>query len=210
MAEMEAAWMDLDGLQNDVEALLKYIVKTVVENNSEDLKVLERDVTKLKPIIEKPFKRMTYTQVLELLKKDGLKVEWGKDLRTIEEEKLSEHSDVPTIVSRYPKDIMAFYKPNDPKDNRVALCIDVIAPERYGEIIGGSQRDLDVEKMSELLKRDGEDPKNYQWYFDNRKYGSVPHSGHGMGVERVVAWICGLDSIKDAIPFPRTMERYKP
>ncbi len=210
MAEMESAWMDFNGLQDDVEQLLKYIVKKVLEDNMEELKIVERDVSKLKPIVEKPFIRMTYTEVLNLLKKDGMEVEWGKDLRTIEEEKLSEHFDVPVMVSRYPKKIMAFYKPSDPKEEKVALCMDVIAPEHYGEIVGGSQRELDVEKMSNLLKKDDEDPSNYDWYFDSRKYGSVPHSGHGMGVERVVRWICGLDSIKDAIPFPRTMERYTP
>jgi len=210
MAEMEAAWMDLDGLQDDIEGLIKYIVKNVVEKNMEELKILERDISKLTPIIEKPFKRMTYTEVLDLLKKEGIETSWGKDLRTVEEEKLSDHFDVPVLVTRYPKDIMAFYKPKDPKDSKVALCLDVIAPEHYGEIFGGSQRDLDIKEMSDLLEKDGEDPKNYGWYFDSRKYGAIPHSGHGMGVERVVAWICGLDNIKDAIPFPRTMERFKP
>ncbi|HII72174.1 TPA: asparagine--tRNA ligase [Candidatus Woesearchaeota archaeon] len=211
MAEMEAAWMDLDGLQDDVEALLKHIVKRVLTENKKELAILERDVTKLQPVVDKPFNRMTYTQVLEMLKeKDGMEVEWGKDLRTVEEEKLSDHFDVPTIVTRYPSQIMAFYKPNDPKDDKVALCLDVIAPEHYGEIVGGSQRDLDVARMSKKLEAMGENPSNYTWYFDLRKYGSVPHSGHGMGVERVVAWVCGLDNIKDAIPFPRTMTRYTP
>ncbi len=210
MAEMEAAWMAFDELQDDIEALLKNIVKKVIEVNKGELEILERDLSKLIPIVNKPFKRMTYTEVLELLKKDGVDIEWGKDLRTVEEEKLSDHFDVPVIVSRYPKKIMAFYKPSDPKNEKVALCLDVIAPEHYGEIVGGSQRDLDLKKMSDLLKKEGEEPSNYDWYFDSRKYGSVPHCGHGMGVERVVRWICGLDSIKDSIPFPRTIDRYKP
>jgi len=211
MAEMEAAWMDLDDMQDDIEQLIKHIVKKVLDERMDDLKILERDVSKLIPVVEKPFVRMTYTEVLNLLEKeDKMEVEWGKDLRTVEEENLSKHYDVPVLVSRYPKEIMAFYKPEDPKDKNVALCLDVIAPEKYGEIFGGSQRDLDIEKMKEYLKRDGEDPSNYEWYFDLRRYGSVPHSGHGMGVERVTAWICGLDNIKDTIPFPRTMLRYKP
>ncbi len=211
MAEMEAAWMDLDQMQDDIEELLKHIVKKVLKDNKTGLEVLKRDISKLEPIVKKKFNRMTYTEVLDFLKKkENMKVNWGKDLRTVEEEKLSDHFDVPTIVTRYPKEIMAFYKPEDPKEKKVALCLDVIAPEGYGEIIGGSQRDLNIETMKKLLKAEGEDPSNYDWYFDSRKYGSVPHSGHGMGVERVVTWICGLDNIKDAIPFPRTMERFKP
>jgi asparaginyl-tRNA synthetase len=211
MAEMEAAWMDLDGLQDDIEELIKHIVKKVLTNNQAELKLLKRDISKLEPIVKKKFNRMTYTEVLDFLKKkEKMKVEWGKDLRTVEEENLSKHFDVPTIITRYPKKIMAFYKPSDPEDKKVALCLDVIAPEGYGEIVGGSQRSLDVKDMSKTLKAEGEDLENYKWYFESREFGSVPHSGHGLGIERVVAWMCGLDNIKDAIPFPRTMERYKP
>lgn len=210
MAEMEAAWMNLKDLEDDVEGLLSFIVSEVLKNNRKELEILERDITRLEKV-KAPFKRMTYTEVIDFLKeKEGMDIEWGKDLRTIEEDKLSEHFDVPVIVSRYPKDIMAFYKPKDPEDEKVALCIDVIAPEGYGEIIGGSQRDVDIDAMKKRLEEDGEDYSQYDWYFDSRKYGSVPHSGHGMGVERVVSWICGLDNIKDAIPFPRTMLRYTP
>ena len=211
MAEMEAAWMDLDQMQDDIEELLKHIVKKVLQDNKAELEILKRDISKLEPIVKKKFKRMTYTEVLDFLKKkENMEVPWGKDLRTVEEDNLSKNFDVPVIVTKYPKEIMAFYKPEDPKEKKVALCLDVIAPEGYGEIIGGSQRDLDVKAMTKFLKAEGEDPKNYEWYFDSRKYGSVPHSGHGMGVERVISWICGLDNIKDAIPFPRTMERFKP
>ena len=211
MAEMEAAWMDLDGLQDDIEELLKHIVKKVLKDNKIELALLKRDVSKLKPIVKKKFNRMTYTEVLEFLeKKEKMKVEWGKDLRTVEEEKLSKHFDVPTIITRYPKKIMAFYKPSDPKDKKIALCLDVIAPEGYGEIVGGSERSLDVKEMSKTLKAEGEDLEKYKWYFESREFGSVPHSGHGLGIERIVTWICGLDNVKDSIPFPRTMERYKP
>ncbi|MFC1774984.1 asparagine--tRNA ligase [Nanoarchaeota archaeon] len=209
MAEMEAAWMDLDGLCDDVEGLLTHIVQSVVKENQEELELLKRDITKLKKI-KPPFPKLTYTEALKILEKKGMKIPFGKDLRTIEEDKLSKMYDKPIIITKYPKEIMAFYKPKDSKNSKVALCLDVIAPEGYGEIIGGSQRDLDVKEMSNILKKQGEDPNNYSWYFDLRKYGSVPHSGHGMGVERVVAWICGLDNIKDAIPFPRTMKRFKP
>ena len=137
-------------------------------------------------------------------------VKWGKDLRTIEENKLANHFKTPFVVTNYPIEIMAFYKPPDPKDPKTALCFDMIAPEGYGELIGGSERCLDIDYMKKRLRKMGENIKNYEWYFDLRRYGSVPHSGYGLGVERVVAWICGLDNIKDSIPFPRTVLRFRP
>lgn len=209
MAEMEAAWLDLNGIADHAENLLRFIIKRVLAERKEELKILERDIETLKKS-DAPFKRMTYSEVLELLeKKDGMKIQWGKDLRTIEEDNLSRHFDTPVIVTHYPEEIMAFYKPPS-GDGKTSLCMDVIAPEGYGEIIGGSQRDLDIERMSEKLKKEGEDPKDYQFYWDLRNYGSVPHSGFGLGVERVVAWMCGIDNVKDAIGFPRTMTRFKP
>ncbi len=214
MAEMEQAWISLPELLDSAEGCLKHIVKRVLEDCGEALKVLGRDVEKLQPTVEKPFVRLTYTEALKILKeKAGLDVPWGKDLRTIEEDKLVALYDTPVIVTHYPKEAMAFYKPpaEEKVDGKeVALCVDILAPEGYGEIVGGSQRDLDVERMKAELEKDGEDPKNYDWYFDLRRYGSVPHAGYGLGVERVVSWICGLDNIKDAIPFPRTMLRWKP
>ena len=145
-------------------------------------------------------------------------IEWGKDLRTIEEEKVMELFDTPIVVVDYPKEIMAFYKERKKLNSKeekelpgpVALCFDMLAPEAMGEIIGGSQRDTDIKELEKYLKKEGEDPKMYDWYLDLRKYGSVPHSGYGVGVERVVRWICGLENIKDAIPFPRTMMRKRP
>jgi asparaginyl-tRNA synthetase len=211
MAEIEAAWMNFDEMLDDIEAMMKHIIKKVLEDNKAELKILERDLSKLKPSAEKPFKRMTYDEVLKFLKqKEKMDVPWGKDLRTIEEDRLSKHFDVPIIVTRYPKEIMAFYKLEDPKNKKAVLCVDVISPEGYGELIGGSQRSLDVQDMIKRLKKGGENPEHYSWYFDLRKYGSVPHSGYGLGVERFVSWICGLDNVKDTIPFPRTMLRYKP
>jgi asparaginyl-tRNA synthetase len=118
--------------------------------------------------------------------------------------------DTPIVVTHYPKEIMAFYKPKDPKDPKTALCMDMLAPEGYGELVGGSQRDTDIEELGKSLRKMGENPKSYGWYMDLRKYGSVPHSGYGLGVERLVAWICGLENIRDAIPFPRTQRRFKP
>ena len=137
-------------------------------------------------------------------------VQWGKDLRTIEEEKLVSLYDVPIICTHYPKKVKAFYMIEDPKDPTTVQGCDFLAPEGNGEIIGGSQREHDIEKIKERLIEQGEDPSQYEFYLDTRRYGSVPHGGFGLGVERVIKWVCGLDSIKDAIAFPRTMERYKP
>jgi asparaginyl-tRNA synthetase len=153
---------------------------------------------------------MTYDEVLKLLKKEKLAVEWGKDLRTVEEDKLSELFDTPVIVTRYPKEVKAFYMKEDPKNPKVVLGFDMIGPEHYGELIGASQREEDLNILVKKLKAQGENPKDYDFYLDTRRYGSVPHGGFGMGTERVISWICGLDNIKDAIPFPRTMLRYKP
>jgi asparaginyl-tRNA synthetase len=154
---------------------------------------------------------MTYTQALKVLKdKADLNIEWGKDLRTIEEDELSKINKQFTIVTHYPKIVKAFYMIEDSEDPRTVQGCDFIAPEGYGEIIGGSQREHDINKIKERLEEQGENPEQYSFYLDTRRYGSVPHGGFGMGVERLVSWICGLDNIKDAIPFPRTMERYKP
>jgi len=139
-----------------------------------------------------------------------MKVPWGKDLRTIEEDRLMELFDTPVAVTNYPKETMAFYKPKDTKDPKTALCFDMLAPEGYEEIIGGSERDTDIEELRKALEKEGENIENYEWYLDLRRYGSVPHSGYGMGIERVVAWLCGLDVIRDAIAFPRTMIRFRP
>lgn len=210
-AEMEVAWQHFDDIIDYGEGLIKYIVKSVLDKNKEDLKILERDIKKLEPVVKKPFVRITYDEALKLLEtKFKLKIPWGKDLRTIEEDKLSSLHEVPVIVSRYPKEIKAFYMKEDPKNPKVVLGADFIAPECYGEIIGGSEREIDPEKIHKRLIDNGEKPEVYGWYLDLRKYGSVPHGGFGMGVERVISWICGLDNIRDAIPFPRTMTRTTP
>lgn len=210
MAEVETAWQDLDGLTKQAEELVSFVVQEVVKKHADELKELGQDIAKLKKI-KAPFPRMKYAEVLKLLKeKEKKSVPWGKDLRTIEEDLLMKHFDKPVIVTHYPKETMAFYKPADPKDPKTALCFDMLAPDGYGELIGGSQRDLDVAAMKKALKAGGQHPEHYKWYFDTRKYGSVPHSGFGMGVERLLSLICKLDNIKDTIPFPRTMMRKAP
>ncbi|MBS3107898.1 asparagine--tRNA ligase [Candidatus Woesearchaeota archaeon] len=210
-AEVEAAWMDLNGLQDLAEGLIKHIVFKVLEVNKKELEILGRDYRDLEPTANKGFPRITYDQALKLLKeKFDFEIEWGKDLRTIEEDKLSSLYDTPVIITRYPKEVKAFYMKQDPENSKVVLCFDLIGPEGYGELIGASQREESIDELKAKLKKEGEDPKKYEWYLDTRKYGSVPHSGFGMGVERVVSWICKLDSIKDAIAFPRTIYRVLP
>ena len=211
MAEMEGAWMDLHDVSEVAKDEVRLIIKEVLENNIRELEILGQDIKKLKHLSTAKYPTITYTEALNILKeKEKMNVEWGKDLRTMEENNLMNHFDTPVVVTNYPTEIMAFYKPKDPKDQKTALCFDMIAPEGYGEIIGGSQRSLDVDDMTKRLKDMGEKIDNYEWYFDLRKYGSVPHSGYGLGVERVVAWICGIDNIKDAIAFPRTLLRFRP
>ncbi len=216
-AEMEEAWTSFEKLQGHGEALMKNIVNRVLEKNIDELKILERDLKTLKASASKKFPRMTYTEVLKLLKdKFGMNVPWGKDLRTIEEDKLSSLHDTPVIVTNYPKAVKAFYMKESPEtlklkeEKKTVQGFDMIGPEGYGELIGASQREENIEVIKENLKKQGEDLKNYEFYFDTRRYGSIPHGGFGMGVERVVSWICGLTTIKDAIGFPRTMNRKEP
>jgi len=210
-AEMEMAWSTFKDIQDHGEKLIKFIVGAVLEKNMSELEILKRDTSKLKPIIEKPFVRMTYSESLKILKeKCNIEIPWGKDLRTIEEDKLSSLYDVPIICTNYPKEVKAFYMMQNDEDPRTVLGVDFIAPEGYGEVIGGSQREHDIEKIKQNLIDAGEKPEEYEFYMDTRKYGSVPHGGFGLGVERIVSWVCGLDNIKDAIPFPRTMLRWKP
>ncbi len=214
MAEMEVAWESFDYIQDDAEQLIKYIVKKVLEENKKELEIIGRDVGKLQPTLKKKFPKITYDKALELLKqKKNMNVTWGKDLRTIEEDKLSELFDTPILVTNYPKKVKAFYMKEvggRPKGKEVVFGVDMIAPEGYGELLGGSYREENIEKLKKNLKEQGEDPKKYDFYFDTRRYGSVPHGGYGMGVERVISWICGLDTIKDAIAFPRTVSRMEP
>ncbi len=211
MAEMEAAWMQLDDVTQVAKNEIRFIISQVLKYNQNELEILERDIDLLKKYEKAEYPSIKYAEALELLNsKYNMEVPWGKDLRTIEEAKIAEHFQVPVVVTHYPTEIMGFYKPPSEENAKEALCFDMLAPEGYCEIIGGSERSLLVQDMMNRLEADGEDPKNYEWYFDLRKYGSVPHSGYGLGVERVVSWICGLDNIKDAIPFPRTMLRKTP
>ena len=185
--EMEVAWCNLDGLMDYAEELIKHVLTKVLKENKKELKILERDVEKLKPSIEKKFPRITYDDALEMLNKKGRKIKWGKDLRTIEEERLMDSYDTVVFVTHYPKEVMAFYKPRDPKNPKVAMCFDALGPESIGELIGGSERDTDLKELVKSLKDLGENIEDYHYYLDTRKYGSVPHAGFGLGTERFVA-----------------------
>ena len=207
---MEVAWANFDEIIKYGEELIKHVVKKVLENNKSDLEILERDVKKLEPTLKKKFPRITYDEALKILDKGGMKIKWGKDLRTVEEEKLMEGYDTPVFVTHYPREVMAFYKPKDPKNPRTALCFDMLGPEGNGELIGGSQRDIDIKEMEKALKAKGENLKDYKYYLEISKYGAIPHAGYGLGPERLIKWICGLDNVKDTIGFPRTMTRYYP
>ncbi len=210
-AEMEMSWCNFDDVKDHGESLIKHVVKKVLEENEQELKDLKRDTSKLKPTVDKEFVRMTYDEALKILKeKCNMDIEWEKDLRTVEEEKLTKLYDVPVIVSNYPKDVKAFYMREVDGNPDVVEGCDFLAPEGNGEIIGGSQREHNIEKIKERLKEEGEDISKYEFYLDTRRYGSIPHGGFGLGVERLIKWICGLDNIKDAIAFPRTMQRHYP
>lgn len=209
--EMEVAWADLDKLMDYAEGMTKHVVKRVIEVNKKELEFLGRDVKKLVPTTKKKFPRLRYDEVLKILKaKKKMSIVWGKDLRTVEEEKLMELYDTPVFVTHYPKEAMAFYKPRAKDNPKVAMCFDMLGPEGNGELIGGSERDTNIEELKESLKAKGEKLEDYSYYFEIHSYGAVPHGGYGLGTERLVKWICGLDSIKDAIAFPRTMTRMGP
>lgn len=214
MAEMEAAWMELEECTEIAKDEVKFIINEVLNKNKNELSSLGRELAKLEICLQKPFPTITYTEALDILReKSGIEIPWGKDLRTIEEDEIMKHFETPVVVTHYPKEIMAFYKPVDPSaeaPGAVAKCFDMLAPEGYGELIGGSERDTDINQLKESLERDGENPEDYKFYFDTRRYGSIPHSGYGLGMERLISWICGSHNIKDAIPFPRTMTRVKP
>ena len=217
MIEPEVAYMDLDGLMNLAEEFLTHIVRRVLESHRADLTVIGRDVAKLEAITTPgEFPRLTYEEAHDMLEKaykDG-KLEnphtYGDDFGSPDETYISSQFDKPVMVNRYPADIKAFYMEPDPKDPTKALCVDVLAPEGYGEIIGGSQRIDNYDLLKSRIESHNLPLAAFQWYLDLRKYGSVPHSGFGMGIERCVAWICGLEHVRETIPFARTLNRIYP
>jgi asparaginyl-tRNA synthetase len=209
MVEPEMAYADLDEVKRVAEEMLLYIVGRVLEGRREELKVLERDVAKLEGVAG-PFPRLSYDRAIEILQANGSDIQWGSDLGGTDETILTQQFDRPIMVDRFPSAIKAFYMAPDPDRPEVALGVDVLAPEGYGEIIGGGQRVHDPELLLRRIEEHGLPKEAFDWYIDLRKYGTVPHGGFGMGIERCVAWICGLEHIRETIAFPRMLYRLRP
>ncbi|MDR7421721.1 MAG: asparagine--tRNA ligase [Armatimonadota bacterium] len=209
MLEPEAAYMELDEYMALAEEFVASVVARVLERRRSELAVLERDLAPLERV-RAPFPRISYDEALRLLAERGLRVPWGEDLGGDEETALASAFDRPVFVHRYPVQCKAFYMQPDPKRPEVVLGADLLAPEGYGEIIGGGQRIHDLALLERRLVEHNLPPEPYRWYLDLRRYGSVPHSGFGIGIERTVAWICGLDHVRETIPFPRLLNRLYP
>jgi asparaginyl-tRNA synthetase len=215
MVEPEVAYCDLAGLMELAEQFLSFIVHRVLTRKAADLKVIQRDITKLETI-KAPFPRVSYDEAVQMLNDAHAKgllehpFEYGNDFGSPDETYISSQFDRPVMVHRYPAAVKAFYMEPDPENAKYALCVDVLAPEGYGEIIGGSQRIASYELLKQRIEEHKLPLDAFQWYLDLRRYGSVPHSGFGMGIERAVAWICGLDHVRETIPFARTLNRIYP
>lgn len=206
MVEPEVAFFDIYDDMDLAEEFVEYIVQQVLENNRTDLETLERDISKLENI-KRPFPRITYDEAIEILHKKGNETPWGEDFGGDEETLISEEFDRPVMIHHYPMSVKAFYMK---QEGDKAACVDMIAPEGYGEMIGGGQREDDLEKLKAKIAEHGLSEEVFSWYLDLRKFGSVPHAGFGLGIERTVAWICGLHHVRETIPFPRLMDRLTP
>jgi asparaginyl-tRNA synthetase len=209
MCEPEMAYADLNDDMDLAEELLEYIVQTILSEKKEELEILERDTSKLQNV-KRPFPRISYDEAVEILKKNGVDFQWGGDFGGGDETIISNQFERPVMVHRYPSQVKAFYMKRDPENPKVALALDVLAPEGYGEIVGGSQREDDLDELLKRIKEHNLPQEPFEWYLDLRRYGSVPHAGFGIGLERTVSWICGLDHLREAIPFPRMIYRKTP
>jgi asparaginyl-tRNA synthetase len=209
MVEPEVAYMDLAGDMDLAEDFLVEVVQNVLANRRPELEILERDLSKLEKV-QKPFPRIRYEEAIALLAKKGKEAKFGDDFGADEETAISEEFDRPVMIHRYPAAIKSFYMKRDPEDARLALAVDVIAPDGYGEIIGGSQREDDLATLEQRIVEHNLPREPFEWYLDLRRFGSVPHAGFGLGVERTVQWICGLHHVRETIPFPRMMGKIEP
>ncbi|MBI2418629.1 MAG: asparagine--tRNA ligase [Ignavibacteriales bacterium] len=209
MVEPEVAFNDLNDNMDLAEEFLEYIVQSVLADRQEELKILERDV-KFLEAVKRPLPRITYDAAVEILHKNGVEFEYGNDLGAADETIISNQFDRPVMVHRYPSEVKAFYMKRDPENPKLALAVDVLAPEGYGEIIGGSQREDNLDLLLERIKEHNLPEEAFSWYLDLRRYGSVPHAGFGLGLERTVSWICGLDHVRETIPFARMIYRNTP
>jgi len=208
--EPEAAWYNMEDMMKTAEGLVVYILERVLDERRRDLEDLGRDINALRKALTTPYPRIRYDEAIEILQKKGLNIEWGDDLGADEERILTLEFETPIFLTHFPRQIKSFYMKIDRSRPEVVLGFDLLAPEGYGEIIGGGEREDDYETLYKRVIEQGLNPEDYKWYLDLRKYGSVPHSGFGLGVERTVMWITGLDHIREATPFPRYRERIYP
>ncbi|MGQ9465447.1 MAG: amino acid--tRNA ligase-related protein, partial [bacterium] len=209
MVEPEVAYLELDGLMELEEDFVVYIVEQVLENRREELKILERDTKKLENI-KKPFPKISYKEAVELIQKKDKGFKYGEDFGAPQETIISESFDRPVMVHHYPATCKAFYMKRDSADESLSLSVDMIAPEGYGEIIGGGQREDNYEILLKRIKENKLPEEAYRWYLDLRKFGTCPHSGFGLGLERTIAWICKIPHVRETIPFPRMLEKIYP
>ena len=209
MIEPEMAFTEHEESLRIQEELVSHVVQHVLKACESELKAIDRDTAPLERV-KPPFPRITYDEAVELLNREGMPFEWGEDFGAPHETKIAESFDKPVFITHYPAKVKAFYMKPDPDRPEVVLCADLIAPEGYGEIIGGSQRIDDPELLRQRFVEHQLPREAYEWYLDLRRYGTVPHSGFGLGLERTVAWICGLDHVRETIPFPRMLNRLYP
>jgi asparaginyl-tRNA synthetase len=209
MVEPEVAYFDLDDDMKLAEDFISFVVQSVVDTCKMELEILERDVALLKKVTP-PFPRISYDEAIDILKNNGVDFQWGGDFGGTDETIISNQFDRPVIIHRYPATIKAFYMKRDPENDKLALAMDVLAPEGYGEIIGGSQREDDYDTLLKRIEEHQLPRAAFEWYLDLRKYGTVPHAGFGMGIERTVGWICGTHHVRETIPLPRTIYRLTP
>jgi asparaginyl-tRNA synthetase len=209
MVEPEVAYADHEDNMRLQEDFVSYVVQRVLEKHRSELEFLERDISRLEKVVP-PFPRITYDDAIRRLQEAGVDIQWGADFGGGDETILAEQFDRPVFVEKYPVEVKAFYMKPDPEKPEVVLCNDLLAPEGYGEIIGGSQRIDDLALLKQRMEEHSLPEETYAWYMDLRRYGSVPHSGFGLGLERTVAWICGLPHIRETIPFPRLINRLYP
>ncbi|HBF74482.1 MAG TPA: asparagine--tRNA ligase [Lactobacillus sp.] len=210
MIEPEMAFMHQEQSLEIQEQYIAFLVQNVIDHCKDALEVLGRDIDTLKQYTQLPYPRISYDEAVEMLKQNGFDVDWGVDFGSPEETFLADQFKQPVFVLNYPKAIKAFYMKEHPTRKDVVICADLLAPEGYGEIIGGSERATDYDYLYDQIIKSGLDPKEYSWYLDLRKYGSVPHSGFGLGLERAITWITGEDHVREAIPFPRLLNRIYP
>ena len=209
MIEAEAAYMEFEDNLKLQEEMVYFIIQRVLERNRAELQLLGRDISKLEAV-KLPFPRISYTEAVEMLNNEGHEFEWGGDFGAPDETLISNKYDSPLFIHRFPTEIKAFYMKPDPEDHRVVLGADMLAPEGYGEIIGGGQRIDDLGLLEQRLEEHKLPKEAFEWYLDLRRYGSVPHAGFGLGLERTITWICGLEHVREAIPFPRMLYRLYP